>query len=128
MRKPKPIILIVEDDTELRRLYEIRLKKAGLQVETATNGEDAILDAIKKHPNFIILDLMLPRQGGIQVMRILKSNPLTKDIPILVLTAYDQFSYRRDSQAHVVDYILKTDTTPQKIVEIVKAYLAARQQ
>lgn len=117
-------ILLVEDDLELRRLYKIRLEKSGFKVVTADDGESAINTALGETPDFIILDLMLPRQGGIQVMRILKSNPLVKTIPILVLTAYDHFNYRHDTQPYVVDFLLKTEVTPQKIVERVKEFFS----
>ena len=118
-------ILLVEDDIELQRLYKIRLQKAGNLVVTADDGEQAVLQAICETPDLIILDLMLPKQGGIQVMRILKSNPLVKNIPILVLTAYDHFNYRKDSQQHVIDFLLKTEVTPQKIVEKIDEYFAS---
>lgn len=121
----RPIrILLVEDDLELRRLYELRLTTEGFEVVVATDGEEAVVKALATEPDFIILDLMLPKQGGIHVARILKSNPLSKDIPILILTAYDNYDYRKNTHPLVVDYVLKTETTPQKIVEIVKAYLA----
>lgn len=116
-------ILLVEDDIELQRLYKIRLEKSGYLVVTANDGEEAVQQAISETPDFIILDLMLPKQGGIQVMRILKSNPLLKSIPILVLTAYDHFNYRKDSQQLVVGFLLKTEVTPQKIAEVVGDYL-----
>lgn len=115
-------LLLVEDDIELLKLYKIRLEKAGYKVMVATDGEKAVVEAIDSMPDMIILDLMLPKQGGIQVMRILKSNPTTKDIPILILTAYDHFNYRIDSQQHVIDFLLKTEVTPLKIVERIGEY------
>lgn len=118
-------LLLVEDDVELQRLYKIRLEKAGNLVVTANDGEEAILRAISDTPDLIILDLMLPKQGGIQVMRILKSNPMLKSIPIIVLTAYDHFNYRKDSQQYVIDFLLKTEITPHKIVEKIDEYFAS---
>lgn len=117
-------VLLVEDDKELQRLYAIRLKKGGFEVETADDGLMAVAQALSVMPDFIILDLMLPKQGGIQVLQILKSNPMTKDIPVMVLTAYDHFKYREDSQVYIVEYVLKTETTPQKIVEKLDNYFA----
>lgn len=119
-------ILLVEDDVELMKLYKIRLEKAGYTVLLAVDGEKAVLEAIEGGPDLIILDLMLPRQGGIQVMRILKSNPSTKNIPILVLTAYDHFNYRKDSQQHVIDFLLKTEVTPLKIIERIDDFFAGK--
>lgn len=121
--KKSATILLVEDDRELSRLYGIRFRKAGFKVIEAYDGEEAVVKALAEQPDFIVLDLMLPKQGGIQVLRILKSNNQTKDIPVLVLTAYDHFNYRRDSQAHIVDFLLKTEISPQKMVEIVQKHL-----
>ncbi|MDO8513737.1 MAG: response regulator [bacterium] len=119
-------ILVVEDDSELLRLYKIRLEKAGYKVVTAEDGEKAVVKAIGETPDLILLDLMLPKQGGIQVIRILKSNPMLKEIPILVLTAYDHFNYRKDAQPHVIDFLLKTEVTPQKIIEIIDEYFSVK--
>lgn len=115
-------IMIVEDDVELSRLYQIRLEKGGYKVSTAHDGDEAILKIISEKPDFILLDLMLPKQGGIGVLRVLKSHPDVKDIPIMVLTAYDHFNYRKDTYAYVVDFLLKTEVTPFKIVEKIGEY------
>jgi CheY-like chemotaxis protein len=126
MASKKYKILVVEDDKELSRLYKTRLEKGDFEVDTAGDGEEALVKALSWEPNFIILDLMLPKTGGIQVMRILKSNMATKDIPILILTAYDNANYRNDTQTFCVNYALKTQTTPQQIVEIINGYFAKK--
>ncbi len=119
----KKKILLVEDDRELQNLYRIRFEKDGFDVVCAGDGEEGVIKALEENPDLILMDLMLPKQGGIMAMRIIKSNPYTKDIPILVLTAYDHFDYRKDSSPHTIGFMLKTVYSPQKIVETVKNYL-----
>lgn len=80
-------VLIVEDETDILDLIEYHLKQAGYQVLRATDGGSGLELAIRKRPDLIVLDLMLPVMDGKDVCRSLKSNPLTKAIPILMVTA-----------------------------------------
>jgi two-component system, OmpR family, alkaline phosphatase synthesis response regulator PhoP len=80
-------ILVVDDEADILELVRYNLQKDGYQVVCAESGEDA-LDAVSEHrPDLIVLDLMLPGLGGLDVCRKLKSNPDTRDIPVIMLTA-----------------------------------------
>ena len=80
-------ILIVEDETDVADLLSLNLRKAGFRVSTAGDGASGLQKARDDRPDFIILDLMLPKMSGLEVCRILKSDTATAQMPILMLTA-----------------------------------------
>ncbi len=83
----KKKILVVDDEIELVKVLEIRLRKEGFEVVTAADGEDALKKARKEKPDLLILDLMLPKIDGYKVCRLLKFDQKYKNIPIIMLTA-----------------------------------------
>ncbi len=80
-------ILIIEDESDVADLLLLNLRKAGFNASTAGDGASGLQKARDERPDFIILDLMLPKMSGLEVCRILKSDPATSHIPILMLTA-----------------------------------------
>ena len=80
-------ILIIEDETDVADLLSLNLRKAGFRISTAADGAIGLQKARDDRPDFIILDLMLPKLSGLEVCRILKSDVATSQIPILMLTA-----------------------------------------
>ena len=80
-------ILIVDDDKDLLQVLEKRVSSAGYQVLATGKGNEALSLAKKEHPNLILLDIMMPDLDGGRVAEILKTDPQTKDIPIIFLTA-----------------------------------------
>ncbi len=83
-------VLLVEDSKFLRMANERALSKAGFQVSTAADGEEALQVANDKLPDIILLDMMLPKISGPDVLKALKGNPATTDIPVIVLTSLSQ--------------------------------------
>ena len=83
-------VLLVDDSRFLRMANECALCKAGYQVSTAADGEEALRVANDKLPDIILLDMMLPKISGTEVLRALKANPATRDIPVIVLTSLSQ--------------------------------------
>ena len=83
-------VLLVDDSKFLRMANEHALSKAGYQVSTAADGEEALRVANDKLPDIILLDMMLPKISGPEVLKALKANPATKDIPVIVLTSLSQ--------------------------------------
>ena len=83
----KEKILIVEDDKDMRRLVEYNLAKNQYRTILAVDGEQALTLAQKESPDLILLDIMLPTMDGLEVCRVLKKDPKTSSIPILMLTA-----------------------------------------
>jgi two-component system, OmpR family, alkaline phosphatase synthesis response regulator PhoP len=80
-------ILVVEDEEDILELIKYNLTKDGYQVSTATSGEDALETARRVIPNIILLDIMLPGMDGLETCRMLKREPITEKIPIVMLTA-----------------------------------------
>ena len=83
----KKHILAVEDEQDILELLRYNLSEEGFRVTSATCGEDALQAARSESPDLLLLDLMLPGINGLEVCRILKSNPATAPIPIIMLTA-----------------------------------------
>lgn len=83
-----PLALVVEDDTSIRALTEIALTRlAGWRVITAERGRAAIELAKEHHPSVVLMDLMMPEMDGVEAARILLDDPVTADIPVVLLTA-----------------------------------------
>ncbi len=86
MDEVKKKILIVDDEPDALMMLEMRLSHAGYEVLKATNGKAALTIALVEHPDFIVLDIMLPDMSGEEVASQLSNNPKTKGIPIMFLT------------------------------------------
>src|SRR6266513_4431933 len=80
-------VLIIEDETDVSDLLSLNLRKAGFRISTAADGASGLQKARDDRPDFIVLDLMLPKMSGLEVCRILKSDTATSHTPILMLTA-----------------------------------------
>jgi two-component system phosphate regulon response regulator PhoB len=80
-------ILVVEDDDDIRELLRYNLSKEGFQVSAAASGEEALKTARAALPDLILLDLMLPGVDGLEVCRLLKQDPQTRNLPLVMLTA-----------------------------------------
>src|SRR5690349_8186527 len=83
----KPRILIVDDEPDALEVLSFKLREAGYGVVVATNGAEALTTARSERPALIVLDLMLPEVDGLEVCKILRRDPVTASIPILMLTA-----------------------------------------
>ncbi len=83
-------VLLVEDSKFLRMANEHALSRAGYLVSTAVDGEEALQVANDKLPDIILLDMMLPKISGPEVLKALKANPATRNIPVIVLTSLSQ--------------------------------------
>ena len=101
-------ILVIDDDGGIRHLVNRLLTIEGFEVIEAAYGWAGYQMAVSERPNIIFLDLMMPVMDGFEVLRKLKNNPVTRPIPVIVLTArIDPESERRCMQTGAVDYIKK---------------------
>lgn len=118
-------IVIVEDDAFLRRLYELKFTEQNFQVKVAPDGE-AGLELIKtSKPSVVLLDIELPKLDGFAVLREMKNNEDTKNIPVLMLTnSSTQEAIDRARSLGAVDYIIKAHFLPSEVVAKVLACLA----
>jgi len=114
-------ILLVDDDLTLREMYEERMKAEGFNIIQATNGEEALKKAGESKPHVILLDIMMPKVNGFDVLKELKSNPELKDIPVIVLTALIQDVDRvQGRKLGAADYIVKSETMPGEVIAKIK--------
>lgn len=117
-------ILLVDDDLTLREMYMERLKAEGFTVEMAKDGEEALAKAADLKPNIILLDIMMPKINGLDVLKKLKDNEETKSIPVIVLTALIQDHEKMESITRGADdYIVKSETMPGDVIEKIKGIL-----
>ena len=117
-------ILLVEDDDKLANVYETRLQAEGFITKRVANGEDALSAALQVKPDLILLDVMMPKVSGFDVLDILRSTPETNSTKIIMLTALSQDSDKERAKAlGVDDYLIKSQVLIADVVERVKAQL-----
>jgi two-component system alkaline phosphatase synthesis response regulator PhoP len=101
-------ILVVDDDLAVRELIQLTLHQAGYEVLSASNGKSAVEIARNEKPNLILLDVRLPLMDGYEVCRQITSDPTTKNIPVIFVTARGQIEeIRLGLSAGAVDYFVK---------------------
>ena len=115
MIQPKRI-LIVDDDPLIARMYENKLKTDGYDVSVAFNGEEALAGAIKNPPDLIFLDVMMPKMNGVEVLKIMRGDDRTKNIPVLVLTNYENYRDKVEPMG-ISDYLIKANVTLNDVME-----------
>lgn len=117
-------ILLVEDDALFVKMYEKKLTREGMALLAAYDGEQGVEMAKAEKPDLIILDLMLPKMAGSEVLKEIKEEPTTSAIPVIVLTNLSTSSeeVNRCIEMGVKETLLKTDVTPAQVVEAIKKY------
>jgi DNA-binding response OmpR family regulator len=119
-------ILLVEDDRFLRRACEASLRQRGFTVIAAADGEEGLRQARAERPDLILLDLLMPKLAGVEVLRALKADPEAKSIPVLILSN----SSREQDVSEVislgaVDYWVKADLSLKELGDRVARLLEA---
>lgn len=116
-------ILIVEDEQSLLKLLELMFQKGGYEVVKAINAKEAYR-AVKEKPDLILLDILLPGENGMSILENLKADKATKDIPVIMLTNFNEperFALAREKGA--ADYLVKSSNDPSTVLAKVKKYL-----
>ena len=120
----KPKILLVEDDEALAQMYIMRLKAEDFDVEHAANGEDALSVAVKYRPDLILLDAMMPKISGFDVLDILRNTPETANMRIIMLTALSQEKDKeRAEELGVDDYLVKSQVVIADVIDRIRYHL-----
>ncbi|MDX9865253.1 MAG: response regulator [Anaerolineaceae bacterium] len=119
-------ILIVDDDIETVRLVGLMLKRKGYETITANNGAQAIELAVSQKPALIVLDIMMPDMDGYQVTVLLRNNPITADIPILMFTAKGQVDDKVTGYEAGADDYLTKPVHPAELIAHIKSLLGRR--
>lgn len=117
-------VLLVEDDNNLREIFEMRLQAEGYDTLTASDGEEALVVALKEKPDLIIADVMMPKMSGFEMIETLRAAPDTNNIKIVMMTALGQAEDQaRGEKLGVVKYLVKSQVTLEDFVRVVKEVL-----
>lgn len=118
-------ILMVDDDKMLLDMYKERLELAGYKVEATTNGEECLAKIRQIKPDIVLLDIMMPKVNGYDTLASLKSDPATKDIPVIILSALVRdINKSRSIEAGADDYIIKSEVMPVDVIKKIENVLA----
>lgn len=118
-------ILIIEDDPLMSRMYQKIFTFEGYEVDVADNGEDGLAKVKNGNPSLVLLDIMMPKMNGLEVLVKLKTDPETKSLPVVILT---NLAGQKDAENAMskgaVKYIVKSEYEPKQVVNMVKEILA----
>lgn len=118
-------VLIVEDDPLMSRMYQKIFTFEGYEVVMAADGEDGLEKAKKETPTIILLDVMMPKMNGLEMLEKIKLDPASKSIPVIMLT---NLAGEKDAETALskgaVKYIVKSEYEPKQVVDMVKEILA----
>jgi CheY-like chemotaxis protein len=120
-------VLVIEDDRFLRRVHEAGLRQHGYTVLTAVDGEEGLSKARAERPDVILMDLVMPKLQGFELLRLLKADAVTDAIPVVVLSSLSGAGDVQTAlKAGATSYLLKSNLTVQALVTKVEETLAAR--
>ena len=120
----KPLILLVEDQSDLRRMYAQQLELSGFDVIEAGNGEDALTRTAADSPDVVLMDLSLPVLDGWEATRRLKTDERTAHIPIVALTAHDESGDLQRATRAGCDWFVPKPCPPDALVVEIQRVLA----
>jgi len=126
-KESRPRVVIADDDPDIRRLVEMTVTNAGCDVTVASDGEEALERVRESKPDLVILDVLMPRMDGWEVARAIKSDPATREVPVMFLTSRGQeHDVLEGFDSGAVDYMVKP-FSPRELQVRVRAVLAKRQ-
>lgn len=127
MEQLKKKILLVEDDVTLAEVYLSRLELEGFEVKHVANGELALSTALEFKPDLVVLDAMMPKINGFDVLDILRNTPETTNIRVIMLTALSQAKDKqRATELGVDDYLVKSQVVISDVVDRIKHHLGIK--
>jgi len=123
-KKTKKKILLIEDEKVLSDMYTEKFSKANLQVVSTMTAEDGLVLAKETKPDLIVLDILLLKENGIFFLKKLREMPEISSLPVVVFSNYDNPEIKKEAEKFgIIEYLLKTDYTPEQIVIKIKEYL-----
>jgi DNA-binding response OmpR family regulator len=127
MSTNQPRILLVEDDLSLATVYQTRMKAEGFDVKHCPDGEKAIQMALDYHPDLIVLDIMMPRISGFDVLDILRNTPETAHTKIVILTALSQpADQARAKELGADEYLVKSQAVISDVMKRISFHLGVK--
>lgn len=117
-------VLFVEDDPEFAEMYRMSLEVQGYAVAVASDGQSGLEMIRAGRPDLVFLDMRMPGMTGLDVLRELRADPATADIPAVVLTNYDEPAMMQEAyRLGALQWMVKVDTTPRTLVERMGGWL-----
>ncbi len=113
-------ILAVDDERHIVRLVQVNLQRAGYEVVTAYDGKEALEKVEAEHPDMVILDVMMPYMDGFEVLKQLRKNPSTRELPVIMLTAKAQDQDVLQGWTTGADCYLIKPFNPLELISFVK--------
>jgi len=124
MSKSKYTILLAEDDQFLQRMYATKLEQSGLLVVTASDGAKALELVKKKKPDLLVLDILMPKKDGFEVLQAVRADPSLKNVPVIVLTNLGEpDDVKRARKLGANDYLIKAHFLPSEVMHVIQKYL-----
>ena len=124
MEKVAPTILLAEDDVVIAQMFKSYLTGEGFTVLETTDGEETLKVLFATPPEILLLDLMMPRISGFDVLEAMRQDPKLRDIPVIVFSNLGQESdIKKARDLGVKDYLIKADITPDIVVERIRKYI-----
>lgn len=119
--------MLVEDDNNLREIYEARLLAEGYEIVSAKDGEEALALAVKERPDLIISDVMMPKISGFDMLDILRSTPETKETKVIMMTALSQAEDKTRADKLGADrYLVKSQVTLEDVAKVAREVLQGK--
>lgn len=119
-----PKVLLVEDDNNLREIFEMRLQAEGYKTISASDGEEALVVAVKEKPDLVIADVMMPKLSGFEMVENMRAAPDLANVKVIMMTALGQAEDRaRGQKLGVIKYLVKSQVTLEDFVRVVREVL-----
>lgn len=118
-------VLVIDDEADVRLLYRVNLRHAGFEVLEADDGDRGIEAALAQPPDAVVLDLMMPRTDGFEVLRALRSDPVAREIPVIVLTADVRTDDHRRCYELGADDVITKPFAPEALIQGISRVLGA---
>lgn len=119
------LVLLVDDDPLINRMYQIKLEHDGFRVNVVTNGAEALASVLKDRPDLVLLDILMPEMNGVETLKAVKSDPRTKDIPVVILSNLgdSQADIQNAKKLGALDYFVKSKISLKELSSQVKKIL-----
>lgn len=128
MSDQKPRILLVEDDLALATAYQVRMEAEGFDVRHCPNGEEAMQEALEYNPNLILLDIMMPKISGFDVLDILRNTKETAHTKIIILTALSQpADKQRAKDLGADEFLVKSQAVIADVMKRIRFHLGLKE-
>jgi two-component system cell cycle response regulator len=125
----KTVIVLADDEPFIRLAYKEGLERAGYIVEAAENGEEALAKVHAHKPDLVMLDLMMPKMNGFEVLKRIKSDPDLKHTEVVILSNLSQAEDEKEAaEGGATDFLVKSDYSMEQVVDKVKGWVEASMQ